>query len=942
MASDKKTKKQNIEKRAEKLGELAGVRRPYLGILFLVLGILFTAAFVNYAPGQDVFFRESVFKEFIYTTDSASANVCGRVGATLCLVAISLIGLGAILLPIYLFMLAYLCFTKRAKLIGLGRLGAMLGCVVSLTAMFTMAHMFKENGLVSSEYFPSGWGGKLGVLLYANLMHPALSFFGSFILLSCVYAFCLVASFAESPIDIVVEVYEALKGLPRNVAKLFAKFFALIGGIFKSIFTSKKSDEEADISLTNSEEIEDDAKAKPRGKRKSKSTKIEGKEDEDVSERAKESAEDFYDGDADFSIEPSSENPQTSEAEIDANVDDVADESADDKSDEVRVKSEDENREDVGNSSDIDDVAPTASVAEVLGVALSADAKKSSQTIERPLSQVGEYAENISENRESAPVQAESKEADFIDSAKSSKLKILTLEAEDYVAPKERKVKGDYIFPSVDILNKPKRLDDSVTEDYDARMAQIIATLKTFKIGVSPAEVFAGPVVTRYEVCPNEGVRINKISSLEDDLALGLKVKKVRVTITGRGTVGIEVPNLVRQNVSMREILESKAWNEAKGELPVVLGKDITGKPVILDLARMPHALIAGSTGSGKSVCINTIIASLLYRFTPDDLRMIMVDPKMVELQVYNALPHQLVPVVTDPRKVPAALAWLIKEMMRRFGLIQKMGVRNISGFNAKILKDKDEQKKAEELETIMTPEERAMSLSGSTEIDSDDLEIPEKKLPYIVCIIDELADMMMVAGKEVENSIARLSQLGRAAGIHLIVATQRPSTDVITGLIKSNLPTRIGFKTASYIDSRTILDNKGAETLIGMGDMLFITQGSPDLVRAQGAFLNDEEIENVVDSLKVNGDPEFEEDIQNELDAAGEDGDFGLDDDWEDSLSPKAFKIFKECDKASISLLQRKLRIGYPRAAKILDELEAKGYVGPSNGPSNPREILK
>ena len=524
--------------------------------------------------------------------------------------------------------------------------------------------------------------------------------------------------------------------------------------------------------------------------------------------------------------------------------------------------------------------------------------------------------------------------------------KVSHIEEEEYKAPEPKKQKGDYVFPSIDLLAPAPKDTEDASENYQDRMDHIIETLQTFKIGVTPYEAVVGPVITRYEVRPKAGVKISSISSLEDDIALGLKVPKVRVTVTDRGTIGIEVPNKVRKNVCMRDIIESKEWNESKAEIPVVMGKDVTGKPVVLNLAKMPHALIAGSTGSGKSVCINTIIASLLYHSTPDDLRFIMVDPKMVELQIYNTLPHMLVPVVTDPRKVPAALKWLITEMMKRFAIFQKCGVRNIAGFNAKLLKDKEEQQRAAEMDAEMTPEERTMSLENNPEVDevADEAEIPTSKLPYIVCIIDELADLMMVAGKEVEGSIARLTQLARAAGIHLLVATQRPSTDVITGLIKSNLPTRIGFKVASYIDSRTILDGKGAETLIGWGDMLFIPPGSSEMVRAQGAFISDDEINDIVEALKVNGEPEFIQEIQDQLDAAGDpDSDGGEEEggEWSDPMTPKAISVIRESKRASVSFLQRKLRIGYNRAASIMDELEEKGYVGPDNGPSNPREIL-
>ena len=401
--------------------------------------------------------------------------------------------------------------------------------------------------------------------------------------------------------------------------------------------------------------------------------------------------------------------------------------------------------------------------------------------------------------------------------------------------------------------------------------------------------------------------------------------------------------NKKRKMVCLRDIIESREWNECKAEIPIALGKDITGVPIVLDLAKMPHALIAGSTNSGKSVCINSIILSLLYKTTPDDLRFIMVDPKVVEMQIYDTLPHMLIPVVTEAKKAPAALKWLTSEMMRRYEIFKESNVKNIAGFNAKILKDADAMATAAEADASMTAEER--SALNDTEVDSDSakIEVPKKKMPYIVCIIDELADLMMVAGKEVEGSLARLTQLARAAGIHLIVATQRPSRDVITGLIKSNLPTRIAFKVASHIDSRTILDHKGAETLIGSGDMLYINNGSSDMVRAQGAFLSDDEIARVVNALKVNGEPEYAEDVQQEIDRASEEGDDDeiTEGEFKDPMFPQAVAVVKAAQKASTSFLQRKLGIGYGRAARIIDEMEDRGMIGPSIGAKGDREIL-
>ncbi|MBV27630.1 MAG: cell division protein FtsK, partial [Gammaproteobacteria bacterium] len=418
---------------------------------------------------------------------------------------------------------------------------------------------------------------------------------------------------------------------------------------------------------------------------------------------------------------------------------------------------------------------------------------------------------------------------------------------------------------------------------------------------------------------------------------------RILAPVPGKGTVGIEVPNRIAQAVCMRDIVESKSWAEAKAEIPIVLGKDVTGKPMVTDLTKMPHVLIAGSTGSGKTVCINAIIASLLYHSGPDDLRFIMVDPKVVEMQMYNALPHMLIPVVTEPKKVPGALKWLLAEMERRYQIFAAENVRNIAGFNAKIAKTKEEKEKAAAMDAEMTAEERAAVTQVEVPRDDDAFEIPRKKLPYIVCVIDELADLMMVAPADIETGIARLAQLARAAGIHLILATQRPSVNVITGVIKANLPSRISFKVASKVDSRTILDGGGAEALIGKGDMLFIPPGTSTLVRAQGAFVSDDEINGIVEYLKEHNEPPvFAESVQQQIDAGGDDNapTAGTGESDGDELLPQAIDVLRATKRASTSMLQRRLRIGYNRAARLMEELEDRGIVGPENG-SSPREIL-
>ena len=497
-----------------------------------------------------------------------------------------------------------------------------------------------------------------------------------------------------------------------------------------------------------------------------------------------------------------------------------------------------------------------------------------------------------------------------------------------------------YEFPPLSLLKEQaKPASSNSEEEHRANAENLLRILSEFGVEVTLGEIHVGPVITRYEVVPAPGVRVEKIAGLDKNIALGMRAQSVRILapIPGKAAVGVEVPNQHPTPVGMRELLESEDWAGAKAEIPIALGKDVSGAPLISDLAKMPHLLIAGATGSGKSVCINSIVASILYSKSPKDLRLIMVDPKVVELKIFNSLPHMLIPVVTEPKKVPAALKWLLGEMEQRYQLFAKVNVRNIVGFNTR--------KKAGKPDLPPPPDPQA-TLTGVDPLLDDGLEVPER-LPYIVAIIDELADLMMVAPAEIETSIARLAQLARAAGIHLIIATQRPSVNVITGVIKANLPSRIAFQVASQVDSRTILDTKGADTLIGRGDMLFSPPGSSRLVRSQGAFVSDEEVMAMVEFLKKNGPPQYAQSVQAQIDrAAREDaeedgageGDSDLGDDEE--LYNQALDVLKSTKRASTSMIQRRLRIGYNRAARIMDLMEEKGIVGPENG-SSPREIL-
>ncbi len=499
---------------------------------------------------------------------------------------------------------------------------------------------------------------------------------------------------------------------------------------------------------------------------------------------------------------------------------------------------------------------------------------------------------------------------------------------------------GTYHMPGITLLDhdggEPKPIDrDSLT--MAARMLE--KKLLDFGVEGDVVEVKPGPVVTMYEFAPAPGVKVNKISNLQDDLAMALQAVSIRIVapIPGRGVVGIEIPNKDRETVYLKEIIDSDDFQRNGGKLPMALGKDIFGQVVCSDLAKMPHLLVAGSTGSGKSVSINTMILSLLYRGTPEDVRLIMIDPKMLELSIYEGIPHLLLPVVTNPKKASLALAWAVREMERRYKLMADKSVRNIDGYNRKLAK---EQKEAEDLPPVPESEELLDDAFADMPLPVPEPEevLEHGHLPYIVVIVDELADLMMVAGREIEESIARLAQMARAAGIHLILATQRPSVDVITGLIKANFPTRISFKVFSRTDSRTILDSMGAEALLGMGDMLFLPPGVGYLQRVHGAFVSELEVQRVVDFLSKQGQPEYDKTILQAPPASGSEN--GEEEEYDERWD-EALKIVTDTRQASISMLQRRLRVGYNRAARMIERMEMEGIVGPSDGSGKPREVL-
>jgi S-DNA-T family DNA segregation ATPase FtsK/SpoIIIE len=483
---------------------------------------------------------------------------------------------------------------------------------------------------------------------------------------------------------------------------------------------------------------------------------------------------------------------------------------------------------------------------------------------------------------------------------------------------------GLFKLPPLTLLDQIERKDTRIKRESLIMNSRILEKkLADFGVEAKVLEVKPGPVITMYELEPAPGVKINKITNLTDDLALALRAPSIRIIapIPGKAVIGIEIPNHEREPVRLKDVLDNEAFLESPTKMPIALGEDIVGTPVITDLSRMPHLLIAGTTGSGKSVSLNAMICSILFKAPPDDVKFLMIDPKRLELSAYEGIPHLLHPVVVDPKKASQVLKWAVEEMERRYKVIVELGVKNIESFN-KIIEKK--------------PKEKIAPPADTGETASSDRVSPTK-LPYIIIVIDELADLMMVAQRNVEESLARLAQMARAAGIHLILATQRPSVDVITGVIKANFPTRISFQVSSKVDSRTILDQLGAEALLGSGDMLFMSTGTSKLARIHGPYVSDREIERIVEFVKKQARPAYDESISEyQSDAT----DSGKPDEDYDEKYDEAVALVTELGQASISLVQRYLKVGYNRAARIIERMEAEGVVGPSDGVK-PRKIL-
>ena len=872
--------------------------RPILAVVLGVVGTFLLIAMAFHTLQDAVWMRHWLETNLVLPAATGApevANPCGSFGASIAVLLFSLFGYAAFLIPAFLFLAAWFALNNRAHTLWPTKVALMAACLLfgaPILARWLGMESDANQTVPWGAFDPKGAGGVLGGFLYNSLCKPVLGPIGVWVLI-LPYGFCLLGVVADDP-----------------KATLSAWIAELRDGV-----GAWNADRKA-AALKVEEE---------RRRRAVAAAELRRKQQEIVGAEVLPS------------VQPKSSTKAVA-------VTGLVDVPLDDDLDALDLPPVKKGR---GKATPDDEPAAVAASAPET-------VQPESLTV-TPAVVAAAPAPAKPEPVKPEPVK-KAPEPEVVSTVGGGKVLVVKPEAiERAKASQQLKRSGDYIFPSRDHLAKPKEGSEAPAEDFRKRAQDLIETLKQFKVDCIPVDPTAGidvgiqqgPSITRYEIKPAPGVRVEKIANLSNNIAMNLEAEAVRILapVPGKGTVGIEIPNRVRKDVLLREIIESQAWVDARAkmEVPVVLGVDsVTGKPVIADLAKMPHCLIAGSTGQGKSVCINAFIASLLYRHGPADLRFIMVDPKVVELQVYSKLPHLLVPVETDPKRVPAALKWLVAEMGKRYKIFGKLGVKNIAGFNAKIDKEKG-QPKQEEL--VLTPEEQAAATEAAESVIDDGIVIPTEKLPYIVCIIDEMADLMMVAAKDIETLVARLAQLARAAGIHLVLATQRPSTDVITGLIKANFPTRIAFKVSSQIDSRTILDRGGAESLVGRGDMLFIPPGTATLNRVQGAFIGEQEISAIVDEIHVkNGGPEFAQDIVEAINSASEEGDEDtseVDVNNEEALIERCWQIIKTHRRASVSMLQRKLKLGYNRAARIMDSLEERGYVGPENG-SSPREILR
>ncbi len=883
--------KRNGSVGSSKSGQGSGRSEKNLGVELGSIGVFAVALFLmvallTYHPGDPSLFSTS--------GDSPVRNACGRIGAELVAFLFETVGIAAFLVPAALIFISTSIFRREGGLRVLATLSGMLVAVLSLTVFLTLQ---KRNWTYGGAVLLTG--GAAGIW-FVEILVKQLNEWGSSILSLLIF---LLAIAASTPISVAAVGERVLVAFSRVVVRISRVLFTYLSFIVGLL--AMKGAQAASRGLERSMDALLKWAKETRVKREAK--KLGSLEEERGAlpkigaDKAKTLAAIEHQGSGLIANEDL-EAAGTAGVEIDD------EEEADDEREvELKPKSK-------GKLIAIPTPVPASAAAAAGPMG------------ELPTSVPAILPHEL--QKQSLLPLGEEKESEEKKKKKSSQ-------------PRKR---GSWKLPALEFLVKPPKVENTVDTDRLYQNAEILRQkFLDFEIEGEVTAVRPGPVITLYEFKPAAGVKVSRIASLADDISMALSAQSVRIIapLPGKSVVGIEIPSETRENVFMKEFMAHTEFYSGKHQITVAMGKDIAGSTYFADLAKMPHLLCAGQTGSGKSVFMNGLICSLLYRFTPDELRMILVDPKMIEFASYQDIPHLLLPVVDDSSQAAAALKWAVREMERRYRILAMMNVRNLASFNQRV----DEigvDLLQETLETAESQVESMEKLSGG-----DWQEAFEKdengdarfaKLPYIVIVIDELADLMMTAKKEVELSIARIAQKARAAGIHLVIATQRPSTDVVTGIIKANLPSRVSFQLASGIDSKTILDRFGAERLLGRGDMFFIPPGTSNLLRLHGAYLSDDEILKVTSFLKEQGKPTYRNEILIDEDAASEDG--SDEDDQDDEMFPRALELVKQNGQASASYLQRHLRIGYNRAARLIEIMEARGVVGPADG-ARPREVL-
>jgi S-DNA-T family DNA segregation ATPase FtsK/SpoIIIE len=900
-------------------GTLSGgknLRIEVVSILLFAASIFTLVAFFTYNPADPSAFSNAV---------GPAANSCGKVGSYIAAAFLQWFGLGAFIVPAALFFMAMTVFKREGSVRLWGTLGGMTVAVISLAVFLSLQWKFwpYAGSLILT-------GGAFGAWV-ADLLMKQFNSFGSSMVSLLVFCLAVALSTPVSIAKVGAYVLSVAGSWGWKIGKLAGTYLLFLGGLLAmraahaagdllqklmeaaikrateraKVARQAASDRAAEVEVLPEPAAQLEAPKKSKGK----AAKVAATVDEDEIE---------------IGLEGSADEEESDEEEPEVFLDEAPKAGK-------RVKSA------LEPSFEVPNALPELETPVQLQIKGVLNQEPKILPPESPAAALEAATKSV------APAPTPTSAAAKVENA-------ISKASEKLARAASRVKKGNWQLPTIEFLRKPPKVEANVDRERLLQNSQILKQkFLDFGIDGEVTAVRPGPVITLYEFKPGPGVKVSRIAALADDLSMALSAQSVRILapLPGKSVVGIEIPSDHRETVYMREFLQHPDFYANKHSIPVVMGKDIGGQPYLSDMARMPHLLCAGQTGAGKSVFMNGLICSLLYRFTPDELRMILVDPKFIEFRSYQDIPHLLLPVVDDPHQAAIALKWAVREMERRYRILAKIGARNLASFNQKV----DEMGSDVIRDLLLSEEnqegEEASAASGPAKAGSDWIEAFEPdetgaprvgKLPYIVVIIDELADLMMIAKKEVEVSIARIAQKARAAGIHLVIATQRPSTDVVTGLIKANLPSRVSFQLASYVDSKTILDRAGAERLLGQGDMLFIPPGVSQSLRLHGAFVDDEEINKVTSFLKSQGKPAYRDEIL--LAGDDEEGDGEEQDEDEDEMFQEAVDLVKRSGHASASFLQRHLKVGYNRAARMIETMESRGIVGPPDG-ARPREVL-